>query len=278
MKKILKDRIIEDYEMFSTQEKKVAKYVVDHYKEVLALSGGDLARNAGVSEATVVRFAKTLGYKGFLQVRNELKDEHSIVKRVSSKSHNTYTILDNNAISDYYTHLENDARMFCEKLDVEMLERLCRNILDADTVYVHGLGSDRILCEYLYNYLPIMGIRTVFVGQEGIALKDRVIGMTENDFVIFTCFPSVQESDLWFGEYIKETGAKMFMITDSDITARVFGVETDYVKTKSSVDTFFNSPILSMYFCDILLMKLKEMAPERAECFLKKYDRITGQE
>ena len=277
MEKTLKNKIIDAYDSLSSQEKKVGKYIVDHYDEILTLSNGDLARITGVSDATVVRFAKSLGHKGFLTLKNELKQENRIVESLSDKNSKSYGLLNEIAIKGYYTKVEKDVKNFFENMNMDMIDRLCRNIIEAQTVYIYGIGSDKTIVEFLCNYLPLMGIRTVKVCEEGLSMKDKLISLSSNDFVIASCYPRLQDSDIWLADYIRETGAGIFLITDSDITAKALGVTCDYIKTKSSVDTFFNSAILSMYFCDVLLMKLREMNPDKVSEYLRKYDSLTGQ-
>lgn len=46
-------------------EAKIAKYVLDNYDSVLSSNITELAEKAGVSDASVVRFCKSLGYKGY---------------------------------------------------------------------------------------------------------------------------------------------------------------------------------------------------------------------
>ncbi len=274
----LRDRIISQYEAFSAGEKKVAKYVTDHYQEILAISSGELAQITGVSDATVVRFAKTLGYKGFLQLRNDMKKELGTVRSLYSASQNAGEILTDNGISRYILSQQADAERFAAGLDMKMIERVSRRILDAETVYLCGIGSDRVVADYLNNYFPLIGIRTELIDEVGLSMKERVMHLCDRDYVVMSSYPSVQQDEFWMARYAREMGAGLFLITDSDITARIIDPSADYVKTGSSIETFYNSAVLSMYFCDILLMKLHEMDPERADVYLKKYDEITGQD
>lgn len=50
---------------FTHIETKIAEYVLEHYDSVLTSNITELAENAGVSDASVVRFCKSLGYKGY---------------------------------------------------------------------------------------------------------------------------------------------------------------------------------------------------------------------
>ena len=49
----------------NTEAKSLAAYILEHYEEVLNCNITELAEEAGVSDASVVRFCKSVGYKGY---------------------------------------------------------------------------------------------------------------------------------------------------------------------------------------------------------------------
>lgn len=53
----------------TTTEAKVAAYVLGHYDDVCGCTVTELAERAGTSEATIVRFCKSLGYKGYQEFK-----------------------------------------------------------------------------------------------------------------------------------------------------------------------------------------------------------------
>ena len=60
---------------FSKSEAVVANYLLAHPQSSNVLSISDLAISAGVSEATVVRFTKKLGFKGFIDFKRAILQE-----------------------------------------------------------------------------------------------------------------------------------------------------------------------------------------------------------
>src|SRR5579864_8381734 len=58
----------------SPRLRQVAEYVLAHYDRASFLSAAQLGHEAGVSEATVVRFAMTLGYPGYARFQDVLQD------------------------------------------------------------------------------------------------------------------------------------------------------------------------------------------------------------
>lgn len=59
------ERISEKYYQLTAAEKKVADHIITHQGEVQYLSISALAEACGVAEATISRFVKRLGYKGY---------------------------------------------------------------------------------------------------------------------------------------------------------------------------------------------------------------------
>ena len=56
-------------------ERKIANYVLENYDQVLNSNITELAENAKVSDASVVRFCRSLGYKGYQDFKiNAAKD------------------------------------------------------------------------------------------------------------------------------------------------------------------------------------------------------------
>lgn len=251
----LYDKIIDKLDSFSSGQQKVAKYIVDNYSEIPAMSCKELAGHSHVSSSMVVRFAKHIGYSGFLQMRDQIRSELGNVRRPYSISLSMPEKVDDNLIGQYLQKIGNDIKVFTQDMDLKLIEKLASDIAGADTVYLFGIGGDRIIVQYLSNYFPLLGIKTAAIFEEGLGMKQKIMNMTPDDFLIVASFPNVQRDEFWITDFARKNGTGVFLITDSDITARYHGI-SNYIKMKNSLNTFYNSCILSMYFCDILLMKL----------------------
>ena len=251
----LYDKIIDKLDSFSSGQQKVAKYIVDNYSEIPAMSCKELAGHSHVSSSMVVRFAKHIGCSGFLQMRDQIRSELGNVRRPYSISLSMPEKVDDNLIGQYLQKIGNDIKVFTQDMDLKLIEKLASDIAGADTVYLFGIGGDRIIVQYLSNYFPLLGIKTAAIFEEGLGMKQKIMNMTPDDFLIVASFPNVQRDEFWITDFARKNETGVFLITDSDITARYHGI-SNYIKMKNSLNTFYNSCILSMYFCDILLMKL----------------------
>ena len=60
----------------------IAAFIEDHYERVPAMTATALAREVGVSESTVVRFANALGYEGYPGLQKAL--QYQVRKRLTT--------------------------------------------------------------------------------------------------------------------------------------------------------------------------------------------------
>ena len=67
--------ICSSYDEFFEAEKKIADYMMEHKAEVVDMTVGELARASGTSDATVSRFCRRCGFKGFHSLKLALARE-----------------------------------------------------------------------------------------------------------------------------------------------------------------------------------------------------------
>lgn len=69
----LLQRLAKGAENYSAHQRALARYVRSHYQTVAFSTVSQLAREARVSEATIVRFARALGFKGYPDFQKEVR-------------------------------------------------------------------------------------------------------------------------------------------------------------------------------------------------------------
>ena len=76
-------RLDNEYYQLTGAEKKVADYVVSHEKQTQYMSISELAEECGVAEATISRFCRRMGYKGYSAFKLAVANSTVIPERVS---------------------------------------------------------------------------------------------------------------------------------------------------------------------------------------------------
>lgn len=119
-------------------ERRIADWLSENPGEILPLSIVDLADRCGCSEATIVRFAKRLGFSGYQELKISLAQESSaeIVSESIGENDPVDRIYDK-VCSDIYCALELTKKV----LDPDALQRACEAIVAARQIVVLGLGN-----------------------------------------------------------------------------------------------------------------------------------------
>lgn len=126
------------YDNFSKAEKKIADFLMQNPDNILPLYITELAEKCGTSEATIVRFAKRLGYEGYQQLKIAIAQDTE-TRPINENITENDSALDvfNKVCDDIYCSLEKTKRA----IDGNALEACCRAILSAKSILVFGLGN-----------------------------------------------------------------------------------------------------------------------------------------
>ena len=68
-------RIRQHYEHLSSTEQRIADLILDEWKRIIDMPVAQIAEEAGVSQATVVRFCRSIGFNGVPELKLYLKRE-----------------------------------------------------------------------------------------------------------------------------------------------------------------------------------------------------------
>ena len=126
------------YDEFSKTEKKIADFLMQNPDCILPLFITELAEKCGTSEATVVRFAKRLGFDGYQQLKIAIAQESNVrpVSENITQQDDAFDIF-SKVCQDIYCSLEKTK----QAVDKQALQACCDALRSADKILVFGLGN-----------------------------------------------------------------------------------------------------------------------------------------
>ena len=153
MGKEIKLRINACYGDLRPSEKKAADYVLKHLDELKTLTLDRLAENVGVSQPTVMRMIKSLGYGGYKEFR------YAVVEKLAAGSNNTagfeamygYTLTGKEKLEDIPAKIVattgSMAGEMLKNISMKTFSRVIEKLKDAqvmlvDMIYMALLASD----------------------------------------------------------------------------------------------------------------------------------------
>ena len=271
----IENLIKEHYLSLSKGCKRVASYILDHYSHAALLSSTELAEAAGVSDTTVVRFSKALGFNGYAEFKRCLRSNmyetnlYDDLQRMNVDRSDQFS-------ANYMRSIAEDLQEFTNSIDYGLINTIVRRLLDSQQIYIGGLGSDAVVAKYLFTYIRKMGFNPILLVEEGHTLREYLMNITSQDTLIMCSYPKMFQDEREMARMAKRGGSTLLTITDSETSALL--LESDYnLSARQKEKTFFNSYVLPMALCDLLLLKIYEFAPEKVDASLKRYTEVVSQ-
>ncbi len=206
------EAISHSYYELTAAEKKVADYVVKNHDRTQYLSIGELAEESGVAEATVSRFCRRLGYKGY----NAFKLAIANAGAPRPPAAVDKAALENGDLVSLARALyeEETAAMLqtLSQLSPESIDRAAEVLLSAEKVLCMGQGGSMILA------LEAAHLFSVYAGKF-IAISDSHMQaiysstLSEKDAVLFFSYSGATRDMMDTLSIVRRQGARSVLIT-----------------------------------------------------------------
>ncbi len=213
----LLQNIDQRYPKLSKGQKKLADYIREYYDKAAFLTAAKMGAVVGVSESTVVRFATTLGYKGYPEFQKALEELVRTKLNSIQRMEVTYGRISQAEILD--SVLQSDIekiKLTMANIDHTIFENAVDTILNARKIYVVGIRSCAPLASFLSFYLQLICENVTQVNTTSSSeLFEQLIRIGEEDVIIGISFPRYSMRTLKALEFASNRNAKVITLTDS---------------------------------------------------------------
>ena len=262
----------------------IADFVIDHEEEACFMTSTDIAVRLEVSESSVIRFARALGFTGFMDFQKNLRKTYS--KKVASISSNITVpserliqSVSTNGGQDYmevhFKNVVNDIRSVVQKNSQKIFDDAADIILKSHRKFIISSRANAGVGSYMHLLLKHMLDGVYSTNQEALNVIDILSDADERDCAIVFSFPRYSQLDLSALEMVTEQGTKVIVFTDrpSSPAAQYAAVEI-IVDVDTSV--FFNSYTGVQFAMETLCVALSKKLGSSNEKKLNRIDKYLG--
>ena len=213
----LLQKIDEKYARLSKGQKKLADYIRQEYDKAAFLTAAKMGEVVGVSESTVVRFAMTLGYKGYPEFQKALEELVRTKLNSIQRMEVPYGRISQGEILASVLQSDIDKiKLTMGSVDQEAFEVAVDTILKARRIYVIGIRSCAPLASFLSYYLHLICEDVTLVNSNTSSeIFEQLIRIGKEDVVIGISFPRYSMRTLKALEFASNRSAKVITLTDS---------------------------------------------------------------
>jgi len=259
-------------------EKRIANFLRKNQEESAFLSASEIASRLDLSEATLVRFARSLGFSSYPAMRIVLQDNFR--RRVTHSARlrgRLNDLRDGGDIFERLTATEVDfLTQALESIKREELNKAVEILHEHDRVFVFGLGPSVSLVDLLELRLRRFGREIVPLTSSGREFLEYLLMMQANDLLFVICFFDQNPALKLVIDYANKVGATIIMLTDT--LDAILGDKVDVVlSAKRGPIGEFHSLVVPMTVINALLLSLASMEQEKTMTLLDNLDNLRDQ-
>ncbi|PLT30472.1 MurR/RpiR family transcriptional regulator [Peribacillus deserti] len=199
------------YSGFSDKEKKIADYILEKPERIIHSTINEVADDLKVADATVFRFCKRLGFKGYQAMKIALAAEvMSPIQQIHeeiSEQDDEKTIAEKIFHSNIRT-LENTLQF----LDKESITSAVNLLKDADRVEFYGTGGSAVIAMDAYHKFIRTGIKAFSFLDSHFQLMSAS-QLTPKDVAVVISHSGTNKDTIRILKTAKDNGAKTIGIT-----------------------------------------------------------------
>ncbi|HDS1809439.1 MULTISPECIES: MurR/RpiR family transcriptional regulator [Pseudomonas] len=211
----LRDRLTSADLSPTPSERKVIRTLLDNYPRSGLGPMAKLAEHAGVSDPTIVRLVKKLGFSGYAELQDALLSEmdqrlRSPVTLLQPRSHSSPDDAWNSYLNESCRTLT-ETQSLTQPDDIRVLVELILETRYA--LYCFGGRLSNFLASYLLSHLRLLrpGCHTL---EDNAQLPDRLFDIQKQDVLILFDYRRYQTQALRVASAAKARGARIVLFTD----------------------------------------------------------------
>lgn len=236
------DRIDEYYFNLTSSQKIAAEFIKTNIKEVAFCTTNELSKKIGVSEATIVRLARSLAYASYVEMQKEVQSQLQLQQNNLDTSFSDR--LKNMKAGDHDNILEatvrNDVNSSMKMLTnafVFDFNAIVAKLQETENVYVYGSRASGYMAGYMAYFLNYIRPNVRSMAQKPGMFVDEFLDCKEGDVFLAIGMSRYSVKTIELMKTAKKYGMFVIGITDSSLSP--VAELSDLFLACESQDTFF---------------------------------------
>lgn len=239
--------------------KLIGDYILDHETDACFMTSTELATELDISEASVIRFARALGFTGYMDFQKNLRRSHTErINRISSAVAVPYERLQasmavegGDYIQEFLMNTETNITSVVRNNPKETFDAAIELLLASRRKYIVASRANTGVASYCNLLLRHQLPDVIPTWESSVNVIDHMCDIGSQDGVILFSFPRYSEMDRQALQMAEDAGAKILVITDRP-SAPMARYASVLLTVDVDTNTFFNSYVGVQLVMEIL--------------------------
>ncbi|WP_055669077.1 MurR/RpiR family transcriptional regulator [Desnuesiella massiliensis] len=237
---------------YTETDMKIMEFISSNIEFVIENSIGNIAKGCGVSEASITRFSRKSGFKGFNELKLLLGQEH-FKEEVKEEISEPDSLL-NNLVNDIKELVSKGAQL----VNKSNIEKCVKYFKNSKRIKIYALSASGYVAEEMSYKFGRIGFDIRAISDPHYMLMDAALSDSE-DLIIGICFSGETTEVIEAIAIAKENGCKTVVFThyiDSELSKKANATILLPVKDLLSTGEFINSHIAMLVLIDYLYAEI----------------------
>ena len=239
----------------------IGEFMLDNSADVCFMTSTEIALALSVSESSVIRFSRSLGFSGYSEfqkfLRKEYQDKVSSIsasitvpsQRLKKRAKLGY---DSEFLQRHFKNVAGHLESVFSDNSIATFDEAAHTIIQSKHKYITASRGNACLADFFYLYLAQMLNNVVSTNESTLSPFDRLCHIGKDDCVIVFSFPRYSNTDELAIQMASDAGAKIIVISDKQ-SAALAKYASLLFTVRCDSDTFFNSLIGAQFISEALL-------------------------
>ena len=247
------------------KEKRIAEFFLDEEQRVFLMNVADIAKTIDVSDTSVIRFIKSLGFENFTDFKNSgQEDIKSRLDKTNDFIKNLDIIKENSIEQLYIYKINEEVNKIFNSNSQKEIKKISNLIMKAKNKYIVGFKSTAGIANFFGVRLGFMLENVSTFNIDDSVVVNSIFNIKQEDILIIFDYPMYSKVAVVLAKIARENKAKILLFTDSD-NAPLAEYSNILYKVKLNGISVFNSLISTQILVEYLLTYISQFIEEKAK-------------
>lgn len=247
-------------------ERIIAEFILNNKNNICFLTATDIAKQTGISDSSVIRLCRTLGYKGYIDLQQDMQKQ--VLQQMDSRQDALLSPLEKLALPKEYDgnelmqkHLSssiNCIKSCIGTYDQNKFDTIAQIILNSRNKYITGFRGCKSFVSWMALLLGQMTPNVIRNMHGDADALETMLDISQEDCVVLFSFHRYSRMALEVAALTQSAKAKLIVITDR-MTAPVANNADEVLVVQTDGVSFFNSQIGTMFAVELLLATVEKL-------------------
>lgn len=200
-------------------EKIIADYLLDNLNAIGFSSVKEVSIACGVSDTSIIRFLRELGYDGYTDFKKELNEKlleqyNASLSPMQKFNQSKANIRPNSVVNDVFCNSMKNLAEALNNIDEKLLEKIADCLIASRKKYIAAFRGTSCCADYFYRKAIYFLPGLVLCNKAESKAMEQLIDIGPQDCLLLFSFPRYSEIVYTILELAKKRGAKIIIFTD----------------------------------------------------------------